>query len=138
MAVGHVSVCAAAAAYVSLKEGEGPDLGTQSEELCSEWLQPCGRGWGGIGESGEREAAWSVRATGHKLAEERPAKEKRGLPGRAAVGTAGGEGGGGKQSSEGFSAAERLGETKTRWASPWVGVVSVEQRAEGQGAVREP
>lgn len=36
LAVGRVSVCPAAVAYVSLKEGEGPDLGTQSEELCSE------------------------------------------------------------------------------------------------------
>lgn len=66
------------------------------------------------------------------MAEERPAK-KRGQPGRAAMGTAGGEDGGKKQSSEGFSAAERLGETKTRWASPWVRAVSVEQRAEGWG-----
>lgn len=42
-----------------------------------------------------------------------------------------------KQSSEGFSAAERLGETKTRWASPGEGGVSGAE-GRGLGAVREP
>ena len=36
------------------------------------------RGQDGMGESGEPEAARSVTVTGHKMAEERPAKEKRG------------------------------------------------------------
>lgn len=36
LAVGRVSVCPAAVACVSLREGQGPDLGTQSEELSSE------------------------------------------------------------------------------------------------------
>lgn len=61
-----------------------------------------------------------------------------GATGRAAMGTAGG-GWREKQSSEGFSAAERLGETKTRWASPWVRAVCQWSRGQraggGEGAL---
>ena len=35
-----------------------------------------GRGQDGMGESGEPEAAQSVTATGHKMAEERPVKKR--------------------------------------------------------------